>query len=160
MALVPVLMTGVSAAILGDQVAYGLGRWGGRPLVDRMARRLGGAPGIRKAEELSRRWGATGIFFSRWLVTEACPWVSMTSGLARYSYRRFVLLAVTGEALWVGLYVTIGYAYSLKVQYVAELLDYHGRLVLVLILALAVGWSLLRRFRKALEKNRADRPSG
>jgi membrane protein DedA with SNARE-associated domain len=48
MRLLPVILAGSLAAILGDQIGYGLSRWGGRPLIDRMTRRLGGAKKSRK----------------------------------------------------------------------------------------------------------------
>jgi membrane protein DedA with SNARE-associated domain len=36
MKLLPVIIAASSAAILGDQIGYGLSRWGGRRLVDRI----------------------------------------------------------------------------------------------------------------------------
>jgi len=144
--LVPVLITATTTAILGDHIAYFVARRGGRRLVDRVTHRLGGTAQIHKAEELSRRWGAAGIFFSRWLVTELCPWVSVASGLTRYPYGRFLFLVVTGEVLWVNLYVMVGYLSNIQVQYFAELLGYHGRMVLGLTLALLVGWRIVRYF--------------
>jgi len=148
MNLATVLITATATAILGDHIAYGLSRWGGRRLIDRLTLRMGGAAKVKKAEELSIRWGAPGIFFSRWLVTELCPWVSMASGLTRYPYGRFLFLVVTGEVLWVDLYVLLGYVSSLRVQYLAEVLGYHGRVVLGLTLALILGWKVMRYRRR------------
>jgi membrane-associated protein len=63
MSLLPVIIAGSLAAILGDQIGYGLSRWRGRRLINRITRRLGGATKIRKAEALLNKWGGLGIFF-------------------------------------------------------------------------------------------------
>jgi membrane protein DedA with SNARE-associated domain len=147
MRLVPVIIVASGAAILGDQIGYGLARWGGRRLINRVVRRIGGAEKIKKAEAMSKRWGGAGVFFSRWLVTELGPWLNVTSGVAGYSWRRFVLWDVLGEVLWVTLYVMLGYIFSNRVQYIAEILGNLAWVILGLILALILGWKVLRYLR-------------
>lgn len=147
-ALSTLLISGTATAILGDHIAYGLGRWGGRRLVDRVTLKIGGDDKIRKAEDLSRRWGAVGIFFSRWLVTELCPWISMASGLTRYPYGRFLFLVVSGEVIWVSMYVLLGYLSSFQIQYVAVLIGYQGRVVMALLVALLLIWRVISYFRQ------------
>jgi membrane protein DedA with SNARE-associated domain len=44
-----------TAAVLGDRIGYGVVRWGGRRLVVRISRRIGGEAKIRKAEALAKR---------------------------------------------------------------------------------------------------------
>ena len=135
------------AAILGDQIAYGLSRWGGRRLVKRLSRKIGVEDQIKQAEALTNRWSGTGIFFSRWLVTALGPWVNVASGIALYPWRRFVLWDVLGEVLWVVMYVGIGYAFSNRVQAIGEILGNLSWVVVGLILTLILGWQLLRYFR-------------
>jgi membrane-associated protein len=149
MSLVPVIVAGSLAAILGDQIGYGISRWGGRRLIDRITRRLGGAEKIKKAEALSKKWGGPGIFFSRWLITELGPWLNVTSGIARYPWRRFIFWDVLGEVLWVVLYVMLGYMFSDKVQYIAEILGNLAWAILALIVSIILGWKLIRYFRPA-----------
>ena len=67
MRLLSVILAGSLAAILGDQIGYGLSRWGGRPLIERMTTTARRRRKIKKAEALSKKWGGPGIFFSRWL---------------------------------------------------------------------------------------------
>ena len=150
MSLLPVIVAGSLAAILGDQIGYGISRWGGRRLIDRITRRLGGAEKIRKAEALSKKWGGPGIFFSRWLITELGPWLNVTSGIAGYPWRRFIFWDVLGEVLWVVLYVMLGYIFSDRVQYIAEILGNLAWAILALIVAIILGWKLFRYFRPAV----------
>ena len=86
---------------LGDQIAYGLARWAGRRLVNRIGRKIGAEKKIKQAEDFTRRWGRSGVFISRWLVTALGPWVNLASGIAAYPWRRFLLWDVLGEVLWV-----------------------------------------------------------
>jgi membrane protein DedA with SNARE-associated domain len=147
MRLLSVIVAGSSAAILGDQIGYSLSRWGGRPLIDRITRRLGGAEKLKKAEALSRKWGGPGIFFSRWLVTELGPWLNITSGIAAYPWRRFIIWDVLGEVLWVVLYVMLGYFFSDRVQYISEILGNLAWAIVALIIAIVLGWKLFRYLR-------------
>jgi membrane-associated protein len=147
MKLVSVIIAASSAAILGDQIGYGLSRWGGRRLINRITNRLGGGAKIKKAEALSKRWGGAGVFFSRWLVTELGPWLNVTSGITAYPWKRFALWGVSGEILWVVLYVGLGYTFSDRVQSLAEILGNLAWVILGLIVALILGWKIMRYFR-------------
>jgi membrane protein DedA with SNARE-associated domain len=144
-----VMIVACCAAIIGDHIGYGLSRWGGRRLVDRVTARVGGASKVKKAEALSQRWGAAGVFFSRWLVTELGPWINITSGITGFPWRRFVIWDVLGEILWVTLYVGLGYMFSDRVQYLAEILGNLAWVILGLIVATILGWKVLKYFRPA-----------
>lgn len=147
MSLLPVILAGSLAAILGDQIGYGVSRWGGGRLIDRVTSRIGGAEKIKRAEALSKKWGGPGIFFSRWLVTELGPWINVTSGISGYPWRRFLFWDVIGEVLWVVLYVMLGYIFSDRVQYIAEILGNLAWAILALIISIILGWKLFRYFR-------------
>lgn len=149
MKLLPVIVAGSLAAILGDQIGYGLSRWGGRSLVGRITRRIGGEQKIKKAEAMSMKWGGPGIFFSRWLVTQLGPWINVTSGIAGYPWGRFILWDVLGEVLWVILYVMLGYIFSDRVQYISEILGNLAWAIFALIISIIFGWKLFRYFRPA-----------
>ncbi|MDX6444794.1 MAG: hypothetical protein QOH71_1868 [Blastocatellia bacterium] len=144
MKLAPVIIVASIAAILGDQIGYGVSRWGGRSLVDRITRRLGGATQIKRAEAVSKKWGGPGIFFSRWLVTALGPWLNFTSGISHYPWRRFIVWDAPGQVLWVVLYVMLGYVFSDRVQYIAEILGNLGWAILALIATIILGSKLVR----------------
>src|ERR1044072_3069201 len=55
--------------ILGDNIGYAIGLYGGHKLARRMSNRVGMTGQLNRAEEWTRRWGGAGIFLSRWLVT-------------------------------------------------------------------------------------------
>lgn len=143
MKLWQVIAVASGAAVIGDQIGYGLSRWGGRRLINRISRKIGVENKIKEAEALSKRWSGAGIFFSRWLITALGPWVNVASGIAGYPWRRFLLWDVLGEVLWVLLYVGIGYAFSNRVQYLAEILGNLSWVIVGLILTVILGWQLI-----------------
>ena len=137
-----VVLLGTAGAITGDLVGYFLGYFGGRPLMNRFADKMGGSESVQKARDLSRRWGGFGIFFSRWLVTPLGPWLNLTSGVAEYPWARFFIWALLGELIWITLYVMIGRLFSDQVEYISALL---GNLTWVLFGLVVVGilaWNL------------------
>ncbi len=144
-------------AVLGDQIGYGIGRWGSRRLALQVSRWFGGENRLMDAEAAAKKWGGFGIFFSRWLITPLGPWLNLTSGLTAYSYLHFLFWDLSGEVMWVVLYVMIGKTFSDRVQALTELL---GNLVWVavgLIAAMLFGWQLVKYFRTTLKEKAALR---
>lgn len=142
--------------ILGDNVGYALGRWGGRRLVRWMSRLVGGERRLEHVEEWLKRRGGTGIFLSRWLLTPLGPFVNLVSGMARYPWPRFLLLAVSGEVLWVLLYVTLGKLFSDRVGALTEVLGDFTWALVGLILAVVLGWKLWQYFRPSDSSDSSD----
>lgn len=143
-------------AVTGDQIGYGLGRWGGRRLALKISRKFrGGETKLQKAEAMSKKWGGAGIFFSRWLVTPLGPWLNITSGITNYPWPRFLLWDVLGEALWVVLYVMLGKIFSDRVQALSDALGNLTWVILGLLVALVLGWKLLKHLR-ATEPAKVD----
>jgi len=142
-----VLAVAILGAVLGDQAGYWIGYWGGRPLVLRFTRFLGGEKRINDAEALARRWGGFGIFFSRWLLTTLEAWINLASGIACYPYARFLLWDIAGEILWVVVYVMLGRIFSDRVQEIIQLIGNFLWVEVGLVGAVAFGWILFRNLR-------------
>jgi len=156
MKLWPVLVVASAGAVVGDQIGYALGRNGGRNAAVWLTRWIGDGSHIQKAEAFSERWGAAGIFFSRWLVTPLGPWLNFTSGIAAYPWPRFLLWDVLGEVLWVVIYVMLGKFFSGRVGALIEILGNLGWVVIGLIVALILGWKLMQYLRPAKTGNKKD----
>lgn len=149
MTLWKVIVVASVGAIAGDQIGYWLGRWGGRRLVRRVSARVGGAGRFARAEAFARRWGGASVFLSRWLVSPLGPWVNLSSGIATYSWPRFLLWGASGEVVWVVLYVTLGRVFSDRVVGLADLLNDFAWVILGALAAIVLGWELVRHFRAA-----------
>jgi len=147
MKLWQVLVVASGAAVLGDQIGYALGRWGGHSVLERMRRRKNGAAKIAQARAFAKRWGGAGIFFTRWLVTPVGPWLNLTSGIANYPWGAFLIWDVLGETLWVVLYVLLGKFFSGRVQALLDILGNLSWVIVGLIAASILTWQLLRSLR-------------
>jgi membrane-associated protein len=141
----PVIAVGTAGAVVGDQVGYAIGFWGGRPLVNSLTRRIGGADRMAAAEAFARKWAGVGVFFSRWLIGPLGPWINVTSGISGYPWRRFVMLDVAGELIWLLLYVSLGRLFSDQVQAIADLLGNLTWVVVGLLAVVLIGWSLFKQ---------------
>ena len=149
MKLWEVIVVATAGAVVGDQIGYGLARWGGRRLVQRISRSVGGEASIKQAESFTKRWSGAGIFLSRWLVAALGPWVNVTSGVAAYPWQRFLLWDLLGQLLWVVIYVILGYVFSDRVQAMVEILGNLAWAMVGLIVAAILGWKLVRYTRAA-----------
>ena len=97
------------AAVLGDNIGYGIGRWGGRRLVDRWGKYVFLTPErLDKAEDFFDRQGAKIITIARFI--EGLRQANgIIAGITKMHWLRFIAYNALGAALWVGTWVSIGY---------------------------------------------------
>ncbi|RLT27518.1 MAG: DedA family protein [Chloroflexi bacterium] len=150
-----VCATAAVAAVVGDQVGYVIGRLGGEPLTRRIESRPTAARSLGRAIAVADRWGAASVFLTRWLMGPLGPWVNLSSGLASYSWPRFLAWDVAGELVWVGLYVTAGMVFTDQVSAIAEL-SLNLAWALAALGAAALGLLWLVRSRRSNEASEAD----
>jgi len=96
---------GVAGNTVGSLVAYAVGAYGGRPLLERYGRYvLISAADLATAERHFARWGDATVFFSRMLPIVR-TFISVPAGIARMPLWRFVTFSVLGAIPWVMLLV-------------------------------------------------------
>ena len=135
---------GVASAgsIVGDQIGYAIGRWGGARLLSKCIALLGGRERLAQAEAKARRWGGWGIFFSRWLVSPLGPWINFASGIAEYSWVRFAVWDVLGEVLGVVIFIMLGRIFSDRILALDAVLGDFTWAFVALLVAMALGWKI------------------
>jgi membrane protein DedA with SNARE-associated domain len=144
----PVVIAGITGAIIGDHAGYSIGWFGGRKIASAISRRFKAEGLLEKAEATSRRWGGVSVFFSRWLITAIGPYINLTSGITRYALPRFSIWVVLGEVLWVILYVYIGRLFSDRVAEISDLLGDFTYVLLGLVALIILGYQLVKTLRK------------
>lgn len=137
------------AAVLGDNIGYVLGRWGGRRLVLRFGKYvLLSGKRLDTAEAWFDRHGSKVVVVARFIegLRQANGWIAGITGM---HWRRFVLFNTLGAALWVGAWLTIGYVSGNHIDAVyatiSRYLIYVGIGIVVVIVALIVRHVLRRR---------------
>jgi len=98
----------VTAAILGDQLNYALGRKAGEVVYNRPDGRLVKRRHFEQARVFYEARGASAIVIARF-VPILRTFVPFIAGVARMRYLRFLRFSIMGGALWVGSLVTLGY---------------------------------------------------
>jgi membrane protein DedA with SNARE-associated domain len=137
LALWQVLTGAFTGAVLGDQAGFLIGRYGGTPLVERLARAPSRKAMLGRARGLVARHGGVGVFVSTWAVAPLGPWVNFIAGATGLAWRRFTLADVLGEAVWVTLYVGLGFVFAGQITTVAEIVGDAMGLAVALVVALA-----------------------
>lgn len=108
---VAAIAVGTAASVVGDMIAYALGRWLGVDILERRGRWIGLTPTRRvRLEAVFERWGGLLIVISRTLVSSLSTIVSFVAGMNRYRPSVFMGLVVLGRILWTSSYVGLGYS--------------------------------------------------
>mgnify|MGYP005995768047 CR=1 FL=1 len=135
------LMSAFTGAVLGDQTGYFIGRKFGRRTLKRWARAPALARVIARAEKTVDDRGGIGVFFSTWLVAPLGPYVNVVAGAGGLPWARFTIADILGEAIWVNLYIWLGFAFAGSLTLVAEVVgDVMGLIAALLIAASAALW--------------------
>jgi membrane protein DedA with SNARE-associated domain len=104
-----VAVIGFVAAVLGDNVGFAIGHFGGRPLAERYGKYIFLTPQrLDKAANFFDRHGGKVIVIARF-VEGLRQANGIIAGLTGMHWTRFIPFNMLGAALWVGVWVSIGY---------------------------------------------------
>ncbi len=105
-----VIVAGVAGEVVGAYIAWGIGKAGGRPLVERYGRHVLLSPrDLDRAEAWYGRHERWGVFGTR-LLPVIRNFVAVPAGVARVPALRFGVLTALGSLIWVSAMAGIGYA--------------------------------------------------
>ncbi|PRZ42855.1 membrane protein DedA with SNARE-associated domain [Antricoccus suffuscus] len=154
--IVAVGLIGFAAAVLGDNIGYAIGHFGGRPLALRFGRYVFLTPKrLASAEQFFNKHGAGIIVVARFI--EGLRQVNgIMAGIIKMSWRRFLIYNAIGAALWTGLWVSLGY---LAGNHLTAIYHAIGRYSLYAVaggIVLIVGLVIRHRLRRRKESD----PSG
>jgi Uncharacterized membrane-associated protein len=100
--ILPLLLFAWLGAVLGDNIGYLIGRFGGRSVVLRSGRYLGlNVTHLMRVEHFFARYGGWLVTFARF-VTLLRQLNGIVAGLAEMPWWRFLAFNALGAALWVG----------------------------------------------------------
>jgi len=104
-----VLIVGVVAAVLGDNIGYAIGAYGGRRVVERYGKYVFITPErYEKAERFFQKRGGGIVIVARFI--EGLRQLNgIIAGTSSMPWRRFVVFNIVGAVLWVGTWSMIGY---------------------------------------------------
>ena len=109
-AFVVMALAGTLGYLVGSIVGWGIGRYGGRPLLEQHGRWLHLTPErIDRAEHWFERWGNVGVLVGR-LTPVVRSFVSIPAGFLEMPLGPYTVLTLIGSAIWAFAIAGIGYA--------------------------------------------------
>jgi len=155
--IVVVVLIGFLAALLGDNVGFAIGHFGGRALVLRFGRYVFlTAERLDKAEGFFTRHGGKVVTIARF-VEGLRQANGIVAGLAKMPWRRFLVFNALGAAIWVGTWSAVGY---LAGNHLDAIYAQVKRYELYLLIALAVIVVGLVARHLTRRRGRQDEPGG
>jgi membrane protein DedA with SNARE-associated domain len=137
---------GTLGNLVGSWIAYGVGRAGGRPLIDRFGRFILLRPHeVDRAEAWFARHGTAAVFFSR-LLPVVRTFISLPAGVAEMPLGRFSLYTVAGCLPWTFALAGAGYALGSQWDTVARYFRPVSIAIAVVMVAV-IAWWVVRRLR-------------
>jgi membrane protein DedA with SNARE-associated domain len=149
------VLAGTLGATVGALVAYGIGAWGGRPILERWGRWLGiTAEDLDKADAFFAKHGEAASFFGR-MIPVIRSLVSFAAGVAHMPLLRFTTFTFLGSLPWTALLVFAGVQLGANWETVGAWLKRFEYLVIGILVVIALAWIWLRIVKPRLAARRA-----
>jgi membrane protein DedA with SNARE-associated domain len=147
-----VAAVGFGAAVLGDNIGYAIGRFGGRKLVDRWGKYVFLTPErLDKAEAFFNRHGAKIIVLARF-VEGLRQANGIIAGIAGMHWLRFLVCNALGAALWVATWVSVGFFAGQHITAIYNAItkySLYAAIIAVIAIAIWIGLRVREHRRRA-----------
>ncbi|HEY8192515.1 MAG TPA: DedA family protein [Gaiellaceae bacterium] len=158
-AYVAMALSGALGYILGSIIGWGIGYYGGRPLVERHGRWLHVTPHtLHRAERWFERFGDWAVAIGR-VTPVVRSFIAIPAGVFRMPLGRYTLLTIPGSVIWAFAFAGAGYAFGSQWE------DFHHRfhyaeyvVAAGILVAIVVG--IVRHRRSSTLDRRAEDPAG
>ncbi len=139
-----VVLAGTVGATVGALVAYAIGAWGGRPIIERWGRYLGiSNADLDRAEAFFAKHGEAAAFFGR-MVPVIRSLVSFAAGVARMPVARFTLFSFLGSLPFTALLVFAGLQLGANWETVGGVLKRFEYAIAAVLVVIALAWIWFR----------------
>lgn len=152
----------LSAAVLGDNLTYYVGRRVGAPLLawlERQKRFKWISPqAVERGRTYFRRRTSWAIFLTRFLIVALGGPINLLAGLEQYPYKSFLFWDISGQTLGALISLGLGYFFAESWEDVAGLFGTFSGLVLAVLVSAFLTLLFLRRIRQYRQEATAAEP--
>jgi membrane protein DedA with SNARE-associated domain len=142
-----VTLAGTIGATAGALIAYGIGYWGGRPIIEHWGRYLGITPAdLDRTDEFFLRHGTKAAFFGR-LVPVIRSLVSFAAGVARMPLLPFIVFTAAGSFPWTLLLVFAGTQLGANWESIGPVIKQLEYAIIAALVVVVVAWLWFRVIR-------------
>ncbi len=147
-----VALVAFAAAVVGDNIGYAIGFFGGRALVLKYGKYVMlTSERLDRAEDFFRRYGGVVVAGARF-VEGLRQANGIVAGTTRMAWPRFLAFNALGAALWVGVWTSIGYLAGSHITVIYDTITRYSLYVLIAIAAAVAALiirTVVRRRRRA-----------
>jgi membrane protein DedA with SNARE-associated domain len=157
--LAVVIILAIVAEVLGSVAGYAIGRYGGRPLVDKVGKYvLLTHKDLDRAEAWFARRGEPFVLFGRFIPLLR-SFVSFAAGLGEMAVAKFLLYTVIGCAIWCTALCVLGYNLSDTYKSLVKSFSYAGYVLaaLAVVAVAVVFWHRYRSYKAQQVRGRHQR---
>jgi membrane protein DedA with SNARE-associated domain len=138
------------AAIIGDNIGFCIGRFGGRRVINRLSRFGHVEAGVLWTERFFAVHGGKAVVLARWTAGLRIfgAWVA---GMSTMRWRTFLLWNTLGGITWACTFTALGYAFGESIERVEQVVGVGGAIIfaVIVIAALVVTMRWLQRRQRA-----------
>jgi membrane protein DedA with SNARE-associated domain len=146
-AYLAVALTGTIGYTLGSIAGWAIGRYGGRPYLERHGRWLHlDRRRLDRAEAWFERWEDWAVFLGR-LTPLVRSFVSIPAGVLEAPFIRYVVLTLAGSAIWCFAFAGAGWAAGASWEQIHNASSYADYVVVAAVVAVAA-WLVVRLIRR------------
>jgi membrane protein DedA with SNARE-associated domain len=149
------IAVGSAAAIIGDNIGYVIGRYGGRRVVMRLAHIGRIESSLAWGERFFARHGGKTVFLARWIFGLRIfgAWIA---GMVHMPWRIFFIWNAAGGITWCASVIGAGYFFGHSLHVIEKVLGVGG--VIAVVSVAIVGLVMWRRFEKGKLHEHDDDP--
>ncbi len=150
----------LSAAVMGDNLTYFIGRRVGIPLLAWLERqkrfRWISSQALERGRTYFRRRTSLAIFLTRFLIVALGGAINLLAGLEQYPYRNFLFWDVSGQILGAIIPLGLGYIFAESWEEAAGLFGAFSGFFLAFLTAIILSLVLLRMIRQRRRARTAE----
>jgi membrane protein DedA with SNARE-associated domain len=138
------VLAGTLGATVGALIAYAIGWWGGRPILERWGRYIGvTAQDLDKADAFFAKHGEAASFFGR-MIPVIRSLVSFGAGIGHMNLMRFTVFSFLGSLPWTAFLVFVGVQLGANWEDVGAWLKRFEYAIVAVLVVIVLAWIWLR----------------
>ncbi|MFC1992947.1 DedA family protein [Chloroflexota bacterium] len=147
---------GALGCTIGSVIAYGIGIWGGRPLLEKYGKYiLVSSHDLDTADRWFTRYGSWAIFISR-LLPVVRTFISLPAGIARMNLAKFSIYTFLGSFIWCAGLAYGGYQLGEHWEQIRVAMRPFDPIIIAITIAL-IGLYIYRHIKHIKDSNQAGK---
>ncbi|MDO3681640.1 DedA family protein [Paenibacillus ehimensis] len=149
LAWLPAFAAALTGAFIGVTVTYWIGHKLGMPLIERYGKWLSLKPSlVEKTRRYYDKYGDK-LLLIAFFVPGVRQFLGYFIGIIRIPYRKVVIYAYAGAALWVASFFAVGYVFGEQWERMFMLIERNLKVFFIVLGCAVAGFLLFRWFRRA-----------